>query len=174
MKKSEDIVALAEELVAPVIAENHFELVDVEYVKEAGNYYLRYYIDKEGGITIDDCETVSRYVSDKLDETDPIEDNYILEVSSPGLGRPLVKPKDFARNIGKDVEIKLYKPVSLHETSQDEEPATKKKKVEPKTKDFTGTLVSYDEETVTIALSDTEQRTFSRKEIALIRQAIDF
>lgn len=173
MKKSEDIVALAEELVAPVISENRFELVDVEYVKEAGNYYLRYYIDKEGGITIDDCETVSRYVSDKLDETDPIEDNYILEVSSPGLGRPLVKPKDFARNIGKDVEIKLYKPVPVDENAEEADPKAKKKAAQ-KTKDFTGTLVSYDDETVTIALTETKERTFQRKEIALIRQAIDF
>ncbi|MBO7514778.1 MAG: ribosome maturation factor RimP [Lachnospiraceae bacterium] len=173
MKKAEDIVALAEELVAPVIAENHFVLVDVEYVKEAGTYYLRYYIDKEGGITIDDCETVSRYVSDKLDATDPIEDNYILEVSSPGLGRPLVKPKDFARNVGKEVEIKLYKPVPVDD-SPVEDTAKPKKKSAQKTKDFTGTLVSYDDETVTIALSETKERTFERKEIALIRQALDF
>ena len=81
-----------------------FELVDVEYVKEAGTWYLRGYIDKPGGITVNDCETVSRAFSDKLDENDFIEDSYIMEISSPGLDRPLKKEKDFKRNMGKLVE----------------------------------------------------------------------
>ena len=95
----------------PIVAEQGFELVDVEYVKEAGNWYLRAYIDKPGGITVDDCEVVSRRFSDILDEKDYIEDSYIFEVSSPGLGRPLKKEKDFARSVGEEVEIRTYRAV---------------------------------------------------------------
>ena len=86
------------ELLQPLVDAHGFELVDVEYVKEAGNWYLRAYIDKENGITVDDCEEVSRALSDLLDEEDFISENYILEVSSPGLDRPLKKEKDFARS----------------------------------------------------------------------------
>ena len=93
----------------PLMEEYHFELVDVEYVKEAGTWYLRAYIDKEGGIAINDCEMVSRRLSDWLDREDFIEDSYVLEVSSPGLGRPLKKDKDFARSIGKEVDVRLYR-----------------------------------------------------------------
>lgn len=106
-KKVEEIV---EELVSPVLDNNSFELVDVEYVKEGPNWYLRVYIDKEGGITIDDCEVVSQYLSDELDRVDPIENSYILEVSSPGVERVLKKDKDFAKFAGRDIEIKLYSP----------------------------------------------------------------
>ena len=103
MSKREIYEAKAEELIMPIVEANHFELVDVEYVKEAGNWYLRIYIDKEGGININDCELVSRAFSDILDKEDPIEDAYILEVSSPGLGRPLKKDKDFQRNLGEGI-----------------------------------------------------------------------
>ena len=106
MSKREIYEAKAEELIMPIVEANHFELVDVEYVKEAGNWYLRIYIDKEGGININDCELVSRAFSDILDKEDPIEDAYILEVSSPGLGRPLKKYKDFQRNFGEEVEVR--------------------------------------------------------------------
>ena len=95
----------AEAMAQPIIDQFGFELVDVEYVKEAGNWYLRFYIDKEGGITVDDCEAVSRIFSDKLDELDFIEDAYIMEVSSPGLGRPLKKEKDYVRSMGKEVVL---------------------------------------------------------------------
>ena len=95
----------------PIMNEFRFELVDVEYVKEGSNWYLRAYIDKPGGITVDDCEAVSRRLSDLLDEEDFIDDAYILEVSSPGLGRPLKKDKDFARSIGEEVEIRTFRPV---------------------------------------------------------------
>ena len=90
MSKREIYEAKVEELVLPIVEANNFELVDVEYVKEAGTWYLRVYIDKEGGIFINDCELVSRALSEILDKDDPIEDAYILEVSSPGLGRPIV------------------------------------------------------------------------------------
>ena len=103
-----------------------FELVDVEYVKEAGNWYLRGYIDKPGGITVNDCEAVSRAFSDKLDENDFIEDSYIMEISSPGLDRPLKKEKDFARSMGKLVEIRTYRPIE-------------------KQKEFCGILNAYDD-----------------------------
>lgn len=154
MSKKEEYEKKAEELVMPLIEENNFELVDVEYVKEGGSYYLRYYIDKENGINVDDCELISRAVSDLLDEKDFIDEAYILEVSSPGLGRPLKKPKDFERSIGKEVEIKLYKAVDRQ-------------------KDFEGTLTGYTDSQVTI-LTDGGEMTFDRDMIALIRLAFDF
>lgn len=97
MSKKEIYEQKTEALLMPLIEAHQFELVDVEYVKEGGSWYLRAYIDKPGGITIDDCEVISRALSDLLDEQDFIEDAYILEVSSPGLGRPLKKDKDFER-----------------------------------------------------------------------------
>lgn len=155
MPKREDYEQKTEQLLKPIIDENNFELVDVEYVKEAGTYYLRAYIDKEGGITIDDCELVSRALSDLLDEQDFIDDAYILEVSSPGLGRPLKKDKDFERSIGEEVEIKLFKAID-------------------KQKDFCGLLKEYSKDTVTILLDEENEMTFERKDIALIRLAFDF
>ena len=111
MSKRELYEQQTEELLMPIIESHNFELVDVEYVKEGGTWYLRAYIDKPGGITVDDCEVVSRAFSDILDEKDYIEDTYIFEVSSPGLGRPLKKEKDFVKYAGRDVEVKLYKPI---------------------------------------------------------------
>ncbi len=154
MSKREDYEKKTEDLVMPLINENNFELVDVEYVKEASTYYLRIYIDKEGGIAVDDCELISRALSDKLDEKDFISDAYILEVSSPGLGRPLKKEKDFARSIGKEVEIKLYKAIN-------------------KQKDFEGVLKSYTDKEITIE-SDGNDIVLERTDIALIRLAFDF
>lgn len=155
MAKREEYEAKTESFLMPLMEENNFELVDVEYIKEAGNWYLRAYIDKEGGITVDDCEIVSRRLGEWLDEKDFITDSYILEVSSPGLGRPLKKDKDFERSIGKDVDIRLYKALN-------------------KQKDFNGTLKSYDKETVTITQEDETELVFGRPEIALIRLAFDF
>lgn len=155
MTKREDYEVKTERFLQPIVEENHFELVDVEYIKEAGNWYLRAYIDKEGGITVDDCEVISRRLGEWLDEKDFIADSYILEVSSPGLGRPLKKEKDFDRSIGKDVDIRLYKPLN-------------------KQKEFTGTLKAYDKETVTITLEDGAELELNRREIALIRLAFDF
>ena len=97
MARREEYEERTEKLLGPILEENHFELVDVEYVKEGGSWYLRAYIDKPGGITVDDCEIVNRALGDLLDEEDFIEDSYILEISSPGLGRPLKKERDFAR-----------------------------------------------------------------------------
>ena len=99
MSAREEYELRTEQLITPLVEKNNFELVDVEYVKEGANWYLRAYIDKEGGITVDDCEIVSRELSDLLDQEDFIPDAYILEVSSPGLGRQLKKEKDFKRII---------------------------------------------------------------------------
>lgn len=155
MSKREGYESKVEAFLLPIMEENNFELVDVEYVKEAGMWYLRAYIDKEGGFTVDDCEMVSRKLSDWLDEKDFIDDSYILEVSSPGLGRPLKKEKDFKRSMGEQVDIKLYRAIDRQ-------------------KDFSGALCAYDENTVTIQYEDGSTSTFDRKDIALIRLAFDF
>ena len=155
MTKREQYEAKTEAFLLPLMEEYRFELVDVEYVKEAGNWYLRAYIDKEGGFTVDDCETVSRRLSDWLDKEDFIEDSYILEVSSPGLGRPLKKEKDFVRNKGKEVDIKLYKAIDRQ-------------------KDFTGILTDFDKDTVTITMGDGETVVFDKADIAFIRLSFDF
>lgn len=155
MSRREEYEQKTEELLEPIVRENGFELVDVEYVKEAGTWYLRAYIDKPGGITVDDCETVSRKFSDILDEKDYIEDSYIFEVSSPGLGRPLKREKDFKRSLGEEVEIRTYRAIERQ-------------------KEFVGILKEYDKETVTIAYEDESTQTFKKSEIALIRLALDF
>jgi len=144
-----------EALLLPMMEEHHFELVDVEFVKEAGTWYLRAYIDKPGGITIDDCEAVSRKLSDLLDEKDFIEEAYILEVSSPGLGRPLKKDKDLERSLGESVEVKLFRALD-------------------KQKEFSGILKSWDKDTVTLEFEDKAGLTIERANIALIRLAFDF
>lgn len=155
MAKRDDYEQRTEALLLPIMERTGFELVDVEYVKEGSNYYLRAYIDKEGGITIDDCEAVSRELSDLLDVEDFIPEAYYLEVSSPGLGRQLKKDKDFARSIGEDVEVKLYKPLN-------------------KQKEFEGELVDFDAENIVIRISEQETLTLSRESIAMIKLAIHF
>ena len=155
MTKREQYEAKVETWLLPVLEEHHFELVDVEYVREVGVWYLRAYIDKEGGIAVDDCEIISRKLGEWLDKEDFIDDSYILEVSSPGLGRPLKKEKDFVRGMGKDVEVRLYKPLN-------------------KQKEYTGALKSYDADTVTITLEDGNDLIFAKADIALIRLAFDF
>lgn len=111
MTKREEYESRTEKLMLPIVEEMNFELVDVEYVKEGGTWYLRAYIDKPGGIAIDDCELISRALSDELDAQDFIEDSYILEVSSPGLGRPLKKDRDFERSIGQEVEVRTFRAI---------------------------------------------------------------
>ena len=155
VSKREEYEQKTEELLEPIVAALGFELVDVEYVKEGGTWYLRAYIDKPGGITVDDCEAVSRQFSDILDEKDYIRDSYVFEVSSPGLGRPLKKEKDFKRSLGAEVEIRTYRAIDRQ-------------------KEFTGILKAYDENTVTIAYEDNTEQTFDRADIALIRLALDF
>ena len=155
MSKRETYEQRTEELISPIIEQNQFELVDVEYVKEGGTWYLRAYIDKPGGITVDDCEVVSRALSDLLDKHDFIEDAYVLEVRSPGLGRPLKKEKDFARSIGEEVDVRTFRAIS-HQ------------------KEFTGILRDYDKEKIVLEMEDQELLEIARADIALIRLSFDF
>ena len=154
MSRREEYEKKTEEFILPILERNDFELVDVEYVKEGQDYYLRAYIDKEGGITINDCELVAREMNEILDAEDYIADSYIFEVSSPGLGRPIKKEKDYIRNLNKEVEIKTYKAID-------------------KCKEFAGIMTAYDDETVTLDVDGTEMK-FAKKEIALIRESFDF
>lgn len=148
------------EAVRPTVEALGYVLDEVEYQKEHGNWVLTLYIESPEGITLDDCEKVSRAVDPVLDEADPIQDAYYLSVSSIGIDRPLKKDKDFARNIGNKLDIKLYAPVN-------------------KKKEFCGTLLSYDEKAFTVALigkggAAEGEMTFARKDAALIRPHIDF
>ncbi len=129
MKKG--IPSMVEEMLSPFLRDNGFELVDVEYVKEGSNRFLRVFVDKEGGIDIDECGRISEYLSSKLDETDPIAEAYFLEVSSPGAERPLKKPEDFERAVGKHVLITTYEPLNGM-------------------KEFEGTLEAYDGVTISV------------------------
>ena len=151
MKKVTEIVW---ELAAPVAEENGCELWDVEYVREAGQWYLRLYLDKEGGIDILDCEAVSRRVSDLLDEVDPIEGSYMFEVSSAGAERPLKRPSDFERFMGSAVLVKTYKPVNGR-------------------KEFPGVLTGYDNGAVTVECLG-EAMTFEKSDVALVRLRVEF
>ena len=185
MSKTQEVERRAESLLKPIVQSLGFELVDVEYVKEGGTWYLRGYIDKPEGITVNDCEAVSRLFNEKLDADEKLGglDAYVMEICSPGLDRPLKKPKDFERNKGKLIEIRTYQPVD-------------------KKKEFIGILTAYDNETVSIREVDPEEyddfseevsddpgveeetdslepedgsiRVFNRKSIALIRQAVIF
>jgi ribosome maturation factor RimP len=142
-------------LAAPIAAANGCSVWDVEYVREAGGWYLRVYIDKPGGISIEDCEAVSRPLSDALDQSDPIEGSYTLEVSSAGADRVLKKPEHFTAFLGNMIDVKLYR-------------AQDGKKV------FTGTLRAYDDDrTVTIEMPSGKQ-SFEKKEIAQVRLHVDF
>jgi len=155
MSKREEYEQKTEAILQPIVDRYGFELVDVEYVKEGSNWYLRAYIDKDGGIFVNDCELVHRELSDILDEQDFVEDSYILEVSSPGLLRRLKKEKDFKRSLSKEVEIRKFKKID-------------------KRKEFRGVLTAYDDKTVTIIEDNDEELKLDRKDIALIHLAFDF
>ena len=161
-----------EALMEPVISEmsalpdengatHAFQTVDVEYVKEGSNYYLRIYVDKEGGILINDCEAISRRIEAKLDQEDFIPDAYILEVSSPGLTRPLKKERDFERNLEKPVEVHLFKAQEL-----DGE----------KIKIFIGDLKEYSKESVVLDIGEKQEEkiTLARSNISLIKPYVEF
>ena len=154
MTKRETYEQKTEQLLLPIMEEHQFELVDVEFVKEAGNWFLRAYIDKPEGVSIIDCENVSRAFSDKLDEEDFISDAYILEVSSPGLGRALKKDRHLEKSLGEEVEVRTYKPID-------------------KQKEFTGILKSYDKDTITIQTEE-KDLVFAKSDIAIIRLTLDF
>lgn len=154
MKKNvlEDMVT---KMVLPILDKYEFELVDLEYTKEGPHFYLKVFIDKPGGITIDDCQKVSEQLSELLDEKDPIDDNYFLEVSSPGLDRPLKKDKDLEKSIGKDIEISLYKQVD-----------GKKK--------YIGRLTKFDEKSILISDEKENIIEIDREIISKINLAIKF
>lgn len=165
MTKREEYETRTEEILEPIMKENDFELVDVEYVKEAGNWYLRAYIDKEGGITLDDCELVNRAWSDIMDEQDFIPDAYILEVSSPGLGRQLKKDKDFKRSIDEEVDVKFYKAVKIPNSRNGKEMSVKQ---------ITGILKGFDENTITLETDFSNEYIVNRKDISTVKLTIDF
>ncbi|MCM1182147.1 MAG: ribosome maturation factor RimP [Roseburia sp.] len=160
MAKKDVYEARTEALLEPIAAANGCEIYDVEYVKEGSDWYLRAYIDKAGGVSIADCEAVSRALSDRLDAEDFIPDAYILEVSSPGLGRALKKDRHLEKSIGREVEVKTYKPIEQGGVKQ---------------KEFTGILKAFDKDTVTIEPEDrADALVFTRVDIAVIRLALDF
>ena len=143
-----------EALLLPIAEANQVEIYDIEFVKEGSDFYLRAYIDKPDGVNINDCEAVSRALSDALDVEDFIEEAYILEVSSPGLGRVLKKDKHLEKSIGEEVELKTYKPID-------------------KCKEFAGVLQAFDKDTVTI-VNEAGEQVFQRADVAVIRLAFDF
>jgi len=148
------IETMVEQLARPYLEAGGFELVDIEYVKEGGNWFLRVFVDKEGGIDIDECGKISEYLSEKLDETDPIPNAYFLEVSSPGAERPLKKPEDFRRAIGKHVFVSTYEPVGGM-------------------KEFEGKLRSYSEEQLAVQVGN-HTYEIPRNKVAMARLAIEF
>ena len=148
------VTELVAQLAAPAVTAAGCEIWDVEYVREAGEWYLRLYLDKEGGVDIQDCEAVSRVVSDLLDEADPIEGSYTFEVSSAGVERVLKRPGDFERFLGSPVLVKLYKARDGR-------------------KEFPGHLKSYDNGDITITAGG-KDLTFPKAEVALCRLRIEF
>lgn len=155
MSRKEEYESKTEALLIPILEEKGYEMVDVEYVKEGSNWYLRAFVDKPGGITINDLESVSRRLSDLLDEKDFISDAYILEVSSPGLGRPLKKDRDFDRSIGEEIEVHLYRSLNGN-------------------KQYVGLLKSYDKDTITIEDEDGSEINLDRVNVSLVKLTIDF
>ncbi len=155
LTKSKEYEKRLEELITPVLSEFGFELCDTEFVKEGNDHFLRAFIEKEGGITLNDCVDVSRKMNDILDRENFIDVPYTFEVSSPGLTRPFKKDRDFERNIGKDVDLSTYEAIDG-------------------AKEFTGVLESFDKDTITLSYPDTgEKQTFQRKAVSSIHPAID-
>ncbi len=149
-----EIVERTHELVTPVAQKNDVEIDDIEFVKEGPNHYLRVFIDKEGGVTINDCEAVSREVDVLLDENEYIDVAYILEVSSPGIDKVLRKEKDFIKYKGRDVEIKLYHAIN-------------------KEKEFVGELVALENDELIVIIDD-EEKKFDYKSVANVRLYVEF
>ena len=154
MSRKEDIETRTEHMLEPIAQANGVSVYDVEFVKQAGEWYLRAYIDKPEGVNINECVDVSHALSDELDKEDFIEESYTLEVSSHGLGRQLKKDRHFAGSIGKEVNLKTFKPVDG-------------------CKEFSGILKAFDADTVTVSVND-QEKIFLRKEISVIKLALDF
>jgi len=141
------------ELAGPVVEAAGCRLWDVEYVREAGTWYLRVYIDKDGGVSIDDCEAISRALDPILDREDPIPESYVFEVGSAGADRELKRPRDFDEFMGHEVEVRLYRPLEG-------------------SKHFTGTLSAYDDGAVSILLPTGKTQRFEKNQIAQVRLAV--
>lgn len=155
---SSPIIDTTEKLVQPILQEKGLELVDIEYVKEGKNWFLRVYIDKEGGIDIDECGAVSEKLGKQLDENDPITDAYFLEVSSPGVERPLKTKEDFEKNMNQNVYVKLYEPIDGE-------------------KEYEGILKAFADHTATIEYKKktrTKQVSIPFEKIAKARLAVTF
>lgn len=176
-KTEEEVLKLLEPIISEMSktpdeeGELHaYEIVDVEYVKEGSDYHLRGYIDKDTGISVDDCEAISRKLEAVLDEKDPIKEAYILEISSPGLTRALKREKDYERNINKPIEVHLYRPVEVEGISK------KGKPVKEKVKIFIGDLRSYNEETISIDIGEDKEEIIEieRNNISSIKQYFVF
>ncbi|MGO4370712.1 ribosome maturation factor RimP [Paenibacillus sp. 2TAB19] len=148
------IKTVVEEMISPFLDSQGFELVDIEYVKEGSNWFLRIFVDKEGGIDIEDCGRISEHVSEQLDKNDPITDAYFLEVSSPGAERPLKKPEDVRKAVGKHVYITTYEPISG-------------------AKEFEGLLLSFDGDNAVVAVGKKEH-SIPYSKVASARLAIVF
>ena len=146
---------ICENLCKAKIESMGFELCDVEYQKEYGDWVLTFYIDKPQGVTIDECEEASRAIEPILDEADPIESEYVLSVSSLGIDRPLKKDRDFERAMGTELEIKLYAPQGGK-------------------KQWIGTLTAYDADSFTVETESGETLTVKKKDCALVRPNIRF
>ena len=154
MSRAKTYETRTEEILIPIVADAGVEIYDVEYVKEGSDWYLRVYIDKPEGVNINDCEVVNRALSAKMDELDFIDDAYILEVSSPGLGRALKKERHFENSIGQEVEVKTYKAID-------------------KEKQFVGILQSYEDGVITIETERKEMK-FEKADVASVRLTFDF
>ncbi len=152
--QAKEIVKRVEEIITPFIEENGFELVEVEFVKEASVYYLRIYADKTGGFSIDDCELLSRFAEKKIDAEDFIEPAYILEVSSPGIDRALKKDFEYEKYKGRNVDVKLYKPVDG-------------------IKQFSGSLKGLIDGKIVIFLQDGEELSFDKKDVSVCRLSVE-
>lgn len=155
MNSNKSVLKTIRDCCEPIIENLGYDMVDLEYVKENDNNILRFYIGNAQGITIDDCQKVSEIIGDKLDELDPIKESYFLEVSSPGIDRPLKTDKDLKRNLGKDVEVSLYKNLD-----------GKKK--------FTGELIDFNESHIIIKTDDLEEKEIERQLISNIKLAVKF
>jgi len=150
-----NLIGFITKVAKPIAEESGYELVDLEFVKENSNNYLRVYIDKPGGVNLDDCQNMSQLLSEKLDESDPITVPYYLEISSPGLDRPLKTDKDLKRNLNKDIEIRLYEALDG------------KKVIE-------GILESFDENLIVVLTESNIRTEIQRNVIALIKLAVKF
>lgn len=147
------VADIVEELILPFIEQTDLELVDIEFLKEGPNWFLRVYIDKSNGVTLDDCQSISQFLSKKLDETDPIEQNYYLEVSSPGLDRTLKKDKDFEKYKGRMIDVHLYQALDGEKLIQ-------------------GKLMGIQDECVILQIDTDEEIKIAREKISKVKLAV--